>query len=84
MSTRCKRIKRILENPKNVSFDELDSVLSQFGWSYSSPKGSHYPYSHEGFRDIITVPFKRPFVNEHYVKQVIKILNLEEYYDENC
>ena len=30
----------------------------------------------------ITVPKKRPFVKEHYVKRVIDLLNLEDWYEE--
>jgi predicted RNA binding protein YcfA (HicA-like mRNA interferase family) len=82
---KCKLIKKILNNPKNVRFKDVDKLLKAFGYEAKQPsKGSsHFVYRKKGANPI-TVPYKRPFVKEIYIKQIIKILELEEYYEEHC
>ena len=84
MSTRKKRIQKILQNRKNVSFEEIDRVLRDFGYIPSQPAGgsSHFTYRKKGFVPI-TIPRKRPFIKEHYVKEVIRILDLEEWNEQD-
>ena len=81
----CKLLKGILENPKNVRFEDLDKLLKEMGYEVRQPKGgsSHYTYRKESEQFIITIPRNQP-VKVAYVKLVIKRLNLEAYYDENC
>lgn len=85
MARLLKRVKKILDNRKNVTFAELDTILRNFGWEKSQPRGgsSHYSYTREGNPGIITVPLKRPHVGQYYVDEVIDILNLEVWYEEN-
>ncbi len=82
---RCKLVKAILTNRKHVSFKNMDKLLRAFGYEPKQPGGgsSHYVYRKEGVTPIV-VPFRRPFLKEIYVKQVIKQLRLEEFYEENC
>lgn len=81
----CKLLKDILQNPKNVSFKDLDKLLKEMGYEVRQPSGgsSHYTYRKEGEQFVITIPKNQP-VKLTYVKLVIKRLNLEEYYNENC
>ncbi len=82
---KCKLVKKILNNPKNVRFKDIDKLLKAFGYKAKQPKSGsiHFVYRKEGVNPI-TVPYKRPFVKEIYIKQIIKILNLEEFYEEHC
>ena len=82
---KCKLLKSILKNRKTVRFEELDRLLREFGYEPKQPRGgsSHYVYRKEGCYPI-TVPFKRPYLKEVYVRQVIKLLKLEEFYEKNC
>ena len=72
-------------NQKHVRFEDMDKLLRAFGCEPKQPRGgsSHYVYRKKGATPL-TVPFKRPFLKEVYVKQVIKQLDLEEFYEENC
>ena len=81
----CKLLKDILQNPKNVRFEDLDNLLKEMGYEVKQRRrgSSHYNYRKEGEDLIITIPKDQP-VKVTYVKLVIKRLNLEEYYDENC
>ena len=82
----CKLLKSILQNPKNVRFEDLDKLLKELGYEVRQPKGgsSHYTYFKPGEKKIITVPYKKPFIKSIYVKEVIKTLKLEVFYDEEC
>lgn len=84
MSTKLKRIKSILDNPKSVSFNDIKIILENFGYSGEQPSrgSSHYIFRKEGCYSI-TVPKKHPYVKEHYIKEIILLLELEDWYEEN-
>lgn len=76
--TKCKkRLKKIFQNSKTVTFKELDHVLRDFGFEMRQPSSgsSHYIYT-KGIIQI-SVPFKRPFVREVYVKRVLELIGEE-------
>ena len=77
MSKREKRLRRIFQNPKTVSFKELDLVLKGFRFEVRQPKSgsSHYIYTKGDSQ--ISVPFKRPYVKEVYVKRVLELIGGE-------
>lgn len=64
----------MFQNPKNVSFKELDQVLKSFGFKARNPGSgsSHHVYTKGAIQ--ICVPFKRPFVREVYVKRVLELI----------
>ncbi len=74
---------KILHHPKSIAFEELSRLLEGFGFECRQPKGgsSHYVFRKAGSQPI-SVPKAKP-VNQAYVKQVAKLLNLEEWYEEN-
>ncbi len=76
MSKRQKRLQRIRQNPKNVSLDDLRSVLEDYGFEYQRTVGSHYTFSYmlSGETKIFVVPFERP-VKAIYVKRAIKLID---------
>ena len=73
MTKREKRVRKIFNNPKTISFKELDKVLKDFGFEVRQPRSgsSHYVYTKGETQ--LAVPFKRPFVREVYVKRVIEL-----------
>jgi hypothetical protein len=77
MTKREKRVKKLFQNPKTVSFKELNKVLHDFGFEMrqSSSGSSHYIYTKGEIQ--ISVPFKRPYVKEVYVKRVLELLEGE-------
>jgi len=78
MTKRQKRVRKIFQNPKAVPFKELDRVLKDFGFKVRQPKSgsSHYVYSKEDVQ--MSVPFRRPFVKEVYIKRVLEIIGGEQ------
>ena len=74
MTKREKRVKKLFQNPRTVSFKELDKVLKDFGFKMRQPGSgsSHYVYTKDSIQ--ISVPFRRPFVKEVYIKRVIELI----------
>ena len=77
MSKREKRLRKLFRNPKTVSFKELDTVLRSFKFEVRQPRSgsSHYVYTKGEIQ--ISVPFKRPYVKEVYVKRVLELIGGE-------
>lgn len=73
MSKKEKLISKIKNNPKNVSFETLEKILTQDGWKCQSIRGSHHTFFKEGYKNIV-LPLKKP-MNEIYVKEVLKALD---------
>lgn len=78
MTKREKRVKKLFQNPKTVPFKELDKVLKDSGFTLRQPGSgsSHYIYTKGEIQ--FSVPFRRPFVKEIYVKRVLELIG-EEY-----
>lgn len=74
MTKREKRIRKLFQNPKTVTFKELDQVLRTSGFEARQPHSgsSHHVYTKREIQ--ISVPFRRPFVKEVYIKRVLEFL----------
>lgn len=73
MSHYEKLYNKIKNNPKNVSFAEIDKLLVKVGgFTRRNPSGgsSHYTYSHPDLVDIITIPKDRP-IKPVYIKRAL-------------
>lgn len=79
MGGREKRRRKVLGNPKTVDFNTLDLLLKDYGFECKQPRrgSSHQIYQHPETKALISVPYKRPHVKECYVREVIKLLELE-------
>ncbi|HRZ79121.1 MAG TPA: type II toxin-antitoxin system HicA family toxin [bacterium] len=78
-----KLVKEVIDNPKDVDFRVLKKLLELFGYDCRQPRSgsSHYNFRKEK-NNMITIPKHKP-VKSFYVKEVIKKLNLEEWYEKN-
>lgn len=80
MTKSRKLLDRIRNNPKAVSFDDLDKALRDCGFTRRQPRGgsSHYFYTYGELT--LSVPHKRPYVREIYVKHALALIEqaLEE------
>ena len=77
MSKNQKRLEKMRNNPKNVSFGDAESVLLSLGFEEKRVKGSHHHYVIEvdGESHIQTIPFKRPHIGRVYVKQILALID---------
>ena len=75
MTKREKLRRRIERNPKNVSFDDLRTLLESFGFELKRSRGSHHSFVAEigSQKYILVVPFQRP-LKSVYVKQALAMI----------
>jgi len=78
VTKRKKRVKKLSSSPKNIRFEVLDAILDDHGFTCRQPRGgsSHYVYYKNEKQ--ITVPYKRPFIKEVYVKRVRELIEDEK------
>jgi predicted RNA binding protein YcfA (HicA-like mRNA interferase family) len=76
MSKREKRLQRLRQNPKNVSFDELKQVLEDYGFEHVRTAGSHHTFIAQtaGYDWRLTIPFNRP-IKQAYVMQALTAID---------
>ncbi len=72
MSKRAKLLERVLNNPANVRFQEIQKLLELAGFKLERVTGDHYIFKKTGYRPI-SVPYTQP-VKSHIVREVIKIV----------
>ena len=72
-----KLLERIRNNPKIVRFEELDMILRRSGFERRQPGSgsSHYMYTKGDKR--LSIPYRRPYVLEAYVKRATELLEGE-------
>ncbi|MBI5667079.1 MAG: type II toxin-antitoxin system HicA family toxin [Chloroflexi bacterium] len=75
MSKRKKRLQRIRQNPKNVSFDELRHLLEDYGFVPDRSSGSHHSFKVQikGEYILFVVPYRRP-VKPNYVRDALQLI----------
>ncbi|WP_418791713.1 hypothetical protein [Phosphitispora sp. TUW77] len=70
-----KRFQKILNNPKDVKWAELQAVLNKFGLICEPPgSGSHWSVYDEKSGTIATVPVHNNRVKAIYVKKLIALI----------
>ena len=67
-----KRLERIKQHPRQVRPEELNAVLEAAGFDWRQ-KGTRDRFYWRG-RQQVTVPQRRPFRLETYVRQALKLL----------
>ena len=83
MSRKRKLFDRIKNNPKDVSFHDLDQLLRETGFCLREQKSgtSHNVYKNKSCPDLLTIP-KKGTIGEVYVKRALKLIqtygNLDE------
>lgn len=75
-----KLVKLFLSEPVEVRFEEVCALLNAFGFEEVRSKGSHHTFRDPEGRTI-TVPKKGgQKVKRTYIKEIVSLLNLEEWY----
>jgi len=79
-----KIVGKFLREPSGPEFDfeEVKKVLEKFGYELSGGSGSHFCFRRKR-SPLINLPMHKGKVKRKYVKEVVKILNLEEWYEKN-
>ena len=76
MTKREKRLQRMRQNPRNVSFETLRKVLEDYGFVLQRSSGSHWSFSVQiGVRlRLLVVPYRKP-VKPVYIREAIKLID---------
>ena len=72
MSKREKLIERFRNNPKNITFEEMDGLLASLDFTRTS-KGSHFRYKKPG-AFTISIVYRTPFILPVYVKKALRVI----------
>lgn len=76
MTKRDKRLKKLRQNPKDASFEEIKQILEDFGFIHVRTSGSHHTFiaiiDEKNWR--LTIPFNRP-IKTPYVKQALQAID---------
>lgn len=76
MSKRAKRLQRIRQNPRNVAFRDLQTVLEDYGFVLDRTDGSHNSFVGKvrGEDVLLTIPLSHP-LKPVYVKQALALID---------
>lgn len=77
-----KLIEELLRRPAEAKVNDITKVLKYFGWELKNKKGSHIVYFKEGYFPFTFSAHKNK-VKRSCIVELIEILELEEWYEEN-
>ncbi len=81
MGKKDKLIKRLNQNPKDFTFDEMQNVLESLGFEMSNKgktSGSRVKFLRNNIAVILHKPHPRKELLEYQVKQILEILEKED------
>ncbi|MGA9378328.1 MAG: type II toxin-antitoxin system HicA family toxin [Phormidium sp.] len=74
-----KLIKFFLSSPTEARFEDVERILTVFGFEEVRSKGSHHIFRHEDGRMQPIPKQGGKKVGKRYIKQIIKLLRLEDW-----
>jgi predicted RNA binding protein YcfA (HicA-like mRNA interferase family) len=83
MSKRDKLRQKLRNNPTDATMQEVETLLTRFGFTMARIRGSHHIFEYEDgdiFRQVV-VPLHGRKVKKHYVRRIVEIL--EELFPED-
>lgn len=73
MSRHEKLLEKIRNNPKNISFETIDNILTRVGFIKRGTGGSHFIYTHPKLEQPINIPYNKP-IKAIYIKRAISAI----------
>jgi predicted RNA binding protein YcfA (HicA-like mRNA interferase family) len=80
LNERQKFLQKVLNNPKNVRFLEVKSIVEAFGFKLSRISGSHHIFTHSNLSEIVNLQNVNGRAKSYQVKQFLRLVeryNLE-------
>lgn len=79
MARKQKLYQRLINNPKNVNFNDLLTIVEAFGFALDRIKGSHRVYKHPDVSSefLVLQPDKNRQAKPYQIKQFLSLI--EEY-----
>jgi predicted RNA binding protein YcfA (HicA-like mRNA interferase family) len=78
VTRRDKLIAKLRRRPPEVDFDDVRSILIEFGWTEARVESSHHSFTKPGEAEIFPVPVHRNRVKRHYVDRLCEFLGLDD------
>uniref|UniRef100_A0A7C2WQI4 Type II toxin-antitoxin system HicA family toxin n=2 Tax=Thermorudis TaxID=1649508 RepID=A0A7C2WQI4_9BACT len=78
MSRRRKLVERFVRQPPEVAYDDVETLLTMFGWQVKSTRGSHAIFTKKGEVPIVIPKHGGRRVKGTYVCIIIERLRLDE------
>jgi len=83
MSKKQKLLRQVLNNPKNVSFKDMVSLVEAFGFTLDRINGSHHIFIHPDIPEIVNIQNVKGSAKPYQVRQFLTLaetynLSLEE------
>jgi hypothetical protein len=75
MTHKEKLLERLRNNRKNVRFEELDMLLTDYGFAVRQPRGGSSHFIYRRGKRIITIACHEPFVHPKAVKEVLEAID---------
>jgi predicted RNA binding protein YcfA (HicA-like mRNA interferase family) len=75
MSKRDKLRRKLKNNPRNVKFSQIETLLLRFGFLLARVQGSHHVFVEETHQITIVIPVHHNTVKAQYVKDAVEILD---------
>ena len=69
-----KLLRKILNNARDVSFDDLIKLIKAFGFKLERTKGSHHIFSHQQISELINIQNVKGKAKPYQVKQFIALI----------
>ena len=74
MSKKQKLLRQILNNPQNVSFKDMTTLIEAFGFTLSRVNGSHHIYSRPGVSSLVNIQNVKGKAKAYQVKQFLELV----------
>lgn len=75
MSKREKLRRKLRNNPKGATMQEVETLLGYFGFRRTRVSGSHHIFESEAYPEKIAFPLHGRKVKAVYVRQVVEIID---------
>ncbi len=69
-----KLLKKIIDNPKNVRFDEMVSLIKSFGFKWSRTSGSHQIFIHQDVKELVNLQNVNGMAKPYQIRQFLKLI----------
>jgi len=67
-------LQKVLTNSRNISFDELASLIEAFGFRLDRTSGSHHIYKKTGIRELVNIQDVKGKAKPYQIRQFLTII----------
>lgn len=74
MTRKQKLIQKLLNNPKNIRFQEAQTAVEAFGFHLVRIRGSHHIYIHPDVPELVNLQDVNGYAKPYQIKQFLEII----------